>query len=434
MFALLVSVACLALNAFFVAAEFAIVKVRITQLRPRVRRGERSALAAEAVLSQLDRYLSVTQVGITVASLGLGWIGEPAMERLGDRVAIALTGEALGAGGHVAVDVVGLGTLTFLHVLVGELVPKAIAIRHSESTALTTALPLRLASAAFWPVLWVLERAQRAVLHLLRVDPEMTEGSLSEEEIVGILAANASRGSAAQDKQRTIERVLRFAARPVRQIMVPRVDVVALPIDCPGERAYELLKQHEFSRVLLYGSSIDEVCGYLYAKDFFFDDSARQRSSLRGLERQTLFVPEGRDGLSLLREMQRSRSPLAVIVDEYGGTSGIVTIEDLVEEVFGDIRDELDAEPEKIVRVSGPSATWEVDARATVDELRDAGVPIDAFGPGEPVGRIVIDRLGHLPRTGDVVALAEGVLAEVIATTRRRIRRLRVRAEIAPSG
>src|SRR5688572_1150563 len=128
MLALLVSVACLALNAFFVAAEFAIVKVRITQLRPRVRRGERRALAAEAVLSRLDRYLSVTQVGITIASLGLGWVGEPAMERAGDHVAVLLTGAPLGRLGHVAVAAAGLSLLTFLHVLVGELVPKAIAI------------------------------------------------------------------------------------------------------------------------------------------------------------------------------------------------------------------------------------------------------------------------------------------------------------------
>ncbi len=434
MLALFGSILCLALNAFFVAAEFAIVKVRLTQLRRRIRRKERKALAAELVLSKLDRYLSVTQVGITIASLGLGWIGEPALEHLGDQVALAVIGRELGSAGHVAVDVIGLAMLTFLHVLVGELVPKAIAIRHSESTTLATALPLRFAGIVFWPVLWVLEHAQGAILRLLRVDPSMTEGSLSEEEIVGILAANVSRGDPrAEDRQRTIERILRFASRPVRQIMVPRVDVFALPIDCPAERAYEEMKRHAFSRVVVYGTSIDDVLGYVYAKDVFFDEHARSRPDLRGLERHALFVPETRDGLDVLRDMQQRQTPFAVVVDEYGGTSGVVTMEDLVEEVFGDIRDELDEESDRIVRLKGTVPAWEVDARTTVDELRDAGIPIEELGPGEPVGKVVIERLGHLPRIGDVARLTDNVLAEVVATSQRRIERLVVRTTPSPA-
>lgn len=432
MLALVVSLICLAANAFFVAAEFAIVKVRHTQIEPRARRGERRAIAAASVLAQLDRYLSVTQVGITIASLGLGWVAEPAIEALGDRVAIAVTGAALGRVGHVVVDVLGLGTLTFLHVLVGELVPKAIAIRHSESTALTTAVPLRAANLFFSPVLWVLERAQHAVLRALDVDPEMTEGSLSEEEIVGILGAHAAEDAVAEDKQKTVARVLRFASRPVRQIMVPRVDVVALPVETHGRRAFELLKKHEYSRVLLHGATLDEVVGYLYAKDFLFEDDARDRRDLRGLERQALFVPEQRECLGVLREMQRTGTPLAVVVDEYGGTSGMVTAEDLVEEVLGEIRDESDAEAEKIVRLDDEASAWDVDARATVDELRDAGIPLVTAGLGEPIGKLVLERLAHMPRVGDIATFAGGILVEVVGTSRRRIQRLRVRLRPEP--
>ncbi len=433
MVALVVSVVCLAANAFFVAAEFAIVKVRLTQIEPRARRGERRAVAAAAVLAQLDRYLSVTQVGITIASLGLGWVAEPAIEAFGDRVAIAVTGAALGRVGHIVVDVLGLGTLTFLHVLVGELVPKAIAIRHSESTALTTALPLRAVNLVLTPVLWILERAQHAVLRLLDVDPHMTEGSLSEEEIVGILGARAAEDAVAEDKQKTVARVLRFATRPVRQIMVPRVDVVALPIDTSGQGAFALLKKHEYSRVLLHAASLDEVVGYLYAKDFLFDEDARSREDLRGLERQALFVPEQRECLAVFREMQRTGIPLAVVIDEYGGTSGMVTAEDLVEEVLGEIHDESDAEPEKIVRLDEATPAWDVDARATVDELRDAGIPLVTAGIGEPIGKLVLDHLAHMPRVGDVATFAEGILVEVVATSRRRIQRLRVRLRPEPA-
>src|SRR5262249_50299142 len=158
-----------------------------------------------------------------------------------------------------------------------------------------------------------------------------------------------ARVPAVADRQRTLERVLRFAGRPVRHIMVPRVDVFALPVDCPGEEVYRQLEANQFSRIPLYTGSIDDVVGDLYAKDLLFDEHARERPNLRGLERHILFVPEVRDGLGVVREMQRMRVPIAVVVDEYGGTSGIVTLEDLVEEVFGDIRDELDVEPQKIV-------------------------------------------------------------------------------------
>jgi len=434
-YALFASVICLALNAFFVAAEFALVKVRITQLDREIRRGDRRAKAAKAVLQRLDRYLSVTQFGITVASLGLGWIGEPAVAALADHIAVAVRGAPLGPGAHIAVDVVGLGILTFFHLLIGELVPKFVAIQHPVATALVSALPLRIVNTVFRPLLWVLEKSQRAVLRVLQIDPDKaSEGTLSEDELIGILAAAATRDSRSEDKRRTVERILRFAGRPVRQVMVPRVDVLALPIDTSGEQAYEVLRKHQFSRVLLYRDSLDEVAGYLYAKDFLLDPHARTRPTLHGLERRVLFFPEVRDGLSALRDMQREQTPFAVVIDEYGGTSGIVTMEDLVEEIVGEIRDELDVEPARVAPIPGEANAWEVDGNATVEDLRDFGVPVAEEWTGEPIGRVVLEQLGHLPHTGDVVRLAEGVIAEVIATNRRRIQRLRVRAVPEPAS
>lgn len=429
-YALIASVLCLGLNAFFVAAEFALVKVRITQLDRLVRRGDRRAKAAKAVLERLDRYLSVTQFGITVASLGLGWMAEPAIAVLADRVAMAVRGAPLGSGAHIVVDVIGLGIITFLHLLIGELVPKFVAIQHPVATSLFSALPLQIVNTVFRPVLWFLEKSQRAVLRMLGIDPDKaSEGTLSEDEIIGILAAAATRDSRSEDKRRTIERILRFADRPVRQVMVPRVDVAALPIHATGEEAYELLRRHQYSRVLVYRASLDEVAGYLYAKDFMLDPRARERKELHGLERRVLFFPEVRDGLSALRDMQREQTPFAVVIDEYGGTSGIVTMEDLVEEIVGEIRDELDVEPARVAPIPGEASAWEVDGNATVDDLRDVGVILGEEWTGEPIGSVVLQQLGHLPHVGDVVHLAEGVVAEVIATNRRRIQRLRVRVE-----
>jgi len=427
--ALLASVLLLALNAFFVAAEFALVKVRITQLDRAARRGNKRALAAQQILGRLDRYLSVTQFGITVASLGLGWLGEPAIARTAESLLVTLTGHSLGGVGRAFVDVGALGLLTFLHLLLGELVPKFVAIQRAESTVLNTAIPLRAVNATFAPVLWVLEKAQRGVIRLIGLDPDVVnEGTLSEEELIGILAASAARSEKAKDKGRIVERILRLAHRPVRQMMVPRVDIVWLPIDAGVSEALSTLKTHQFSRIPLADGSLDQIVGYLYAKDLLLDDDLAARTTIRGLERPVIFVPEEKDGLSVLRDLQARAIPIAIVIDEYGGTSGLVTVEDLVEEVVGEIRDELDVEPARVVRVDGE---WEVDARATVDELREAGVPIEEEEAelGEPVGTIVYARLGRLPRVGDTVPLARGVVAEIAATSRRRIDRLRVRVE-----
>lgn len=429
MIALLASVLLLALNAFFVAAEFALVKVRITQLDRAARRGNKRALAAQEILGRLDRYLSVTQFGITVASLGLGWLGEPALSRTAASIFTDLTGRTLGGAGHALVDIGALGLLTFLHLLLGELVPKFVAIQRAESTVLNAALPLRAVNAAFAPLLWVLEKAQRGVLRLIRVDPDVVnEGALSEEELIGILAASAARSERAKDKGRIVERILRLAHRPVRQMMVPRVDIVWLPIDATVSDALSTLKSHQFSRIPLADGTLDQIVGYLYAKDLLLADDLSRRTTIRGLERPVIFVPEEKDGLSVLRDLQEQAIPIAIVIDEYGGTSGLVTVEDLVEEVVGEIRDELDVEPARVVRVDGG---WDVDARATMDELREAGVPIDEEDAelGEPVGTVVYSRLGRLPRIGDAVSLARDVVAEVTATSRRRIDRLRVRIE-----
>jgi CBS domain containing-hemolysin-like protein len=426
--ALVISILCLALNAFFVAAEFALVKVHATQIAPRARRGERRAIAAEKVIGRLDRYLSVTQLGITVASLGLGWIAEPAIEHLGDQVWFAFTGKALGATGHVIVDIAGLALLTYLHLLLGELVPKFIAIQHAEKTTLFAALPLRFVNTTLRPLLWVLEKSQNAVLRLFGMRAMPTEGELSEDEILGMLAANAVRFPGARETQQRLERVIRLGRRPVRNVMVPRVDVVTIPVGTTGEEAYAALRRHGFSRYpITQGPSADEVLGYLYAKEFLLDPESRGALNLEQWVRPALFVPESRDAASVIRDMQRDRRPLAVVVDEYGGTSGVVTLEDLVEQVFGEIQDELDAEAPLVVEAGGTRA-WDIDASATMDTLAELGVVIDDDADeGESLAHAVMRRLGHLPRIGETVSLGPGVTAEVKQTSRRRIERVRVR-------
>ncbi len=397
---LLAAAFCILLNGFFVAAEFALVKVRATSLRSRARKGDRKARLAETIVGRLDRYLSVTQFGITLASLGLGWIGEPAMAMLLDRAAFGLTGAVASHAVHVVVDVVAFGLLTFGHVLFGELVPKLIAIQRSEGTALVAAIPLRVIYLSFFPLLWLLERSSRVILRLVGISPDAgsVEGRFSEDEILAILAASAARSPRGKAMGELFERVMRFSQRAARHSMVPRVDVMSLPIQTTGAEAQVFVRAHQFSRILLTnGRSLDDVAGYLYAKDFLLHADARTLPDLAALRRDILFVPEVQSGVDVMREMQRKQTPIAVVVDEYGGTSGIVTMEDLLEEIVGEIRDEFDEEPQKVVKVPGADGTWEVDGRASMEDLRAIGVMVPDDALGESVGAFVVELLGRLP-------------------------------------
>ncbi len=271
MWGLLVAALCIGLNGFFVAAEFAVVKVRATQLRSRARKGDKRAALAESIVARLDRYLSVTQFGITLASLGLGWIGEPSLAALLNSAEVSLTGAPASRPVHVALDVVAFATLTFGHVLFGELVPKLVAIQRTEGTALAAAVPLRFVYATFLPFLWLLERASRVVLRGMGMSPQVggLEGRFSQDEILSILAASAARSPQGKSTAELFERVMRFSQRAARHSMVPRVDVVSLPLQTTGAQARDFVSAHQFSRVVLTnGRSLDDVAGYLYAKDF----------------------------------------------------------------------------------------------------------------------------------------------------------------------
>jgi CBS domain containing-hemolysin-like protein len=424
---LVVAALCVALNGFFVAAEFALVKVRATQLRSRARKGDRKAIVAESIVSRLDRYLSVTQFGITLASLGLGWIGEPAMSAVLQRVVTSRMADPAPRAIRIAVDVTAFAILTFGHVLLGELVPKLVAIQRSEGTALAAAIPLRVIYYSFLPVLWLLERSSGLILRTVGLSSDVAglEGRFSQDEILAILAANAARSPRGRVLSELLERVMRFSGRQARHSMVPRVDVVSLPIQTSGAAGEEFVRTHQYSRVLLTnGRSLDDVAGYLYGKDFLLQSTARSLPDLTTLRRDVLFVPEVQSGVDVLREMQRKQVPIAVVVDEYGGTSGIVTTEDLLEEIVGEIRDEFDQEPQRVVKVSDD--TWEIDGRASMEELRPIGVQVREPELGETVGALVVEMLGRLPRAGDRVDFGQGATAVVTGVSRRRVTRVRI--------
>jgi CBS domain containing-hemolysin-like protein len=415
------------LNGFFVAAEFALVKLRATRGGSRSQApGWREDVVRDAV-ARLDRYLGVTQLGITLCSLGLGWIGEPAVAELGNRVVIAITGQELGGTGRAVVFGVAFAVLTLFHVLFGELVPKLVAIQRSNDAALVTIPLLRAVHLVTLPALWVLDLASRTVLKLIGLPfDDYSEAALSEEEIVGILAANVTRGPRGEQKHELLRRVMRFSSRTAKSTMIPRVDVAALPLATEGDEAIEFVRQQQYSRVLLLkGTSLDDVVGYLYAKDLVFAPGANALPNLESIRRDVLFVPETQELMDVLRSMQRTHTPFAVVVDEYGGTSGIITMEDLLEEIVGQISDELDVEATRIERKGD---VWEVDGRVTLDELSTIGLEPSGEDRSTSLGAVVMARLKRLPRVGDRVEIG-GMSAEVMAIARRRVTRVRVRRD-----
>ncbi len=430
MFGIFLAAVFIALNGFFVAAEFAFVKVSTTLAgTKKMPREDPRIERARAIVARIDRYLSVTQLGITLASLGLGWIGEPALEAVVHSAFFAVLGHEPGRILHYVMVGVAFTLLTFGHVLFGELVPKLIAIQRSEKLAYTSAAPLHLVYIVFKPLLFILEKATHLILRTMGLSADAaSEGTLSEEELVGILAANAARSPQGKDKADLVERVLRFAQRMARHAMVPRVDVFTIPISTNGDEAIRQIRMHQYSRVVLTKDhSVDEVAGYLYAKDFLVDPAATKLKDLTTVRRDILFVPETQGLLDVLRNMQRAQIPIAVVVDEYGGTSGILTMEDLLEEIVGEIRDELDVEVARVSPVPHVENAWDVDARATLEELRAIGVQVEDNEWAETVGTVVLARLGHIPRMGDKVELGPEATAEVTSVSRRRIMRVRVR-------
>ncbi|MBI2389777.1 MAG: HlyC/CorC family transporter [Deltaproteobacteria bacterium] len=423
MLGLLAALALVALNGFFVAAEFALVRVRPARLQRLERKGTPGARSALKIAREIDRYLSVSQIGITLASLALGWIGEPAFAGLFDRVWQRLGGQPLGGTSHGGGAVAAFAAITYLHVLLGEQIPKMLALHRAERAALLLARPLRIAYLVLSPVNFLIEGATKVLLRLFGLRGAVPgEGELSEEELTGIIAATMARGPRAEDKRALLERVVRFASRQARHAMVPRVDIAYLPVSTTPKDAIAYLRQQEYTRIVLTEKNdLDRAVGYLYSKDLLLDPKAATLPDLTALRRQVLYVPEPQSLIDVLRAMQQAQTLFALVVDEYGGTSGLLTMEDLLEEIVGEIRDEADEEEQPRIReVAGEPGSWDVDPLLMLDDLRSIGVEPPDDAAGEALGAWMVAELGRIPRKGDYVRLGP-FDGEIRAIRRRRV-------------
>jgi CBS domain containing-hemolysin-like protein len=422
---LFVALLLVLLNGFFVATEFALVKVRATRLKQLADQGSSAAAIAGDMLRTLDAYLSACQVGITLASLALGWIGEPAFAHLVEPLFAGLGAWAQPLS-HAAAIAIAFFGITVLHIVVGEQAPKILAIWRPEVVTLAVAHPMRLFYRLFYPFVTLLNRATRALLAPLGVNIASLEGARSEEEARMILAESIVGGRDQDVRRRLVQRAFEFAHRRVRQFMVPRADIVSLDVDSSLEENLETARRMGFTRYPLIRGALDEVLGIVHIRDLTAGaDRLQSSEDLLRVAREPLFVPESTPADTLLRQFQARRLHQAIVVDEYGGTSGLVTLEDLLEELIGsEIQDEFDAGEAAPYLALGGGLFAVAGGLALVELAGLLETTLEEEPEAVTVGGYVQNRLGRIGRVGDVVALGEKHALKVLETRQRRVLRV----------
>ena len=413
-----------ALNGFFVAAEFALVKVRPTQLDPLALAGSRMAKLARHQVAHLDAYLSACQLGITIASLALGWVGEPAFSWIMAPLVRMIPGAT-----EALVHSVSLTTafiiISALHIVVGEMAPKSFAIRRPQPTALWIAMPLYIFYWVIFPAIWLLNHAANGLLRLVGLKSAGEEELSHSEEELRILLSSSEMGSQSQLKREILDNVFELSLRNARQVMVPRADVTHLSTSLPITENIAIARRSGHTRFPLCERDLDSVIGLIHIKDLFRTTSPI--TDIASLARPVKFVPETTPLDRLLGRMQAERQHMVAVVDEYGGVSGIVTLENVIEEIVGEIQDEFDTDRPELTR-RGDGLFTLSGSMLVVDLEDELGLELSTRDE-DTIAGVVLSELGRKPRVGDRVVLGPAQL-EVLEVQGNRIRSLGL--ELAP--
>jgi CBS domain containing-hemolysin-like protein len=416
---LLLALAFIIANGMFVAAEFAIIKVRPTQLAELAAAGSARARMARRIQKKLDAYLSATQFGVTLASLALGWIGEPAFEKLIEPHLSIFGAYRVGVAHSVAAAIAFI-IISWLHITFGELGPKYIAVEKTLGTALSIAHFLRGFYVVMFPVIWILNRTSNAVLRILGIRPATTtDVAHSQEELRLILASSEKAGVLSEENREIIEGVFQFSKRTARQIMVPRTDVVVLSTKKSIAENLEIIRTTRHTRYPLCEGTLDQTIGLIHVKDLLLAQLRGPGRPLTELKRDVLFVPENSTVEALLSQFIENKTHMAVVLDEYGGASGIVSLENITEELFGQIQDEFDRERPEIEPLG--NGRYRVRGDYLIEDLADR-LKVDLGEPAEEtIGGYVAARLGREVAPGDRTTLGD-LSIEVLEAERFRVR------------
>jgi CBS domain containing-hemolysin-like protein len=416
-FALVVFVVLLLVNAFFVAAEYAFVRVRGTQLQELIEVGSARARKAMRILLSLDSYISAIQLGVTFAALGIGLVGEPAVARV-----IEPAFEPLAAPVFVSVlsFLIAFTLVTYATVVLAELAPKYLALERALQLALWTAYPLDLFHSLMRPFINVINGSAFGVLRLFGVRPGVEAQVHSAEELRMLVAASTKNGILQESERILVGNALDFAETLVRQVMVPRTEIVAIPDDSTVAGIVQLLRQSPFTRLPVYREDLDHIVGVVHVKDVVGAVPARAVSELM---RKPLYLPETAHLDRALAQFRRERVQLAIVIDEFGGTAGLVTLEDVIEELVGEVQDEFDREAPMLREESG---VYLINGLMTLPDVRDRlGLDLDDE-PYDTVGGMIFGRLGRLAQVGDSVDV-EGYRFTVTAVAGRRVAQVKAK-------
>ncbi|MCB9315965.1 MAG: HlyC/CorC family transporter [Lewinellaceae bacterium] len=398
---ILITIILVLLNGFFVAAEFAIVKVRLSQLQVRA---ETNSLArvAEGVVTHLDSYLAATQLGITLASLGLGWIGEPVVGAIVLKVMALMGMQPDPELAHQISLPIAFATITVLHIVFGELAPKSLAIRFPTNTTLWVAWPLKSFYFIFRPFIWLLNGLANFLLKLIGIEPVPHAEVHSEEELKMIITESAESGAIHASERELIQNVFDFDERLVRQIYTPRTQIVAIDVETSLSDAITLALQESYSRYPIYEDSLDQIVGFVHTKDLLVAAMEKSQKTLRELMRPALFVHINKKVVQLLRQFQKERLQLAIVTSEFGGTVGLVTLEDIIEELVGEIQDEHDQEQPPVVKTGEQS--WRILALTNLERINESLPEHFPLGDDyETLAGLLLKTLDSIPEVGTVV-------------------------------
>jgi magnesium and cobalt exporter, CNNM family len=403
------------LNAFFVAAEYGLVTARRTRIIELQHQGNRHARDVLRITSDPGRFIAAMQLGVTLTSLGIGALGEAALSREFDKW--MATGLAI---------VLAYAILSFFHVVFGELVPKGAALGHAEGTALWVSAPVRAFLTLFGPVIWLLRRSTELILNSFGLEPPGAEREVhSEAELRMLVSRSERQGQIEEDEREMIDKVFVFGDKDVADVMVAKPDVAAVSVDMPPEEALAVVLESPYTRYPVFRESLDDIVGVLHVRDLFraIHDRGIAGLDLEGLLRPAYVVPETKDLASLLQEFRRTNSHFAVVIDEYGAMVGIATLEDLLEEIVGEIEDEFDVPEEPVEQIGEDS--YRIEGRFSIDDFNErfgTDLPDEDF---HTVGGFVFGQLGRAPEPGDDVT-HDGMRFDVLEVEGNRIEQIAV--------
>lgn len=412
------------LNGFFVAAEFAIVKVRSTQLSNLSGLSKNVTAAAKKVTSNLDGYLAATQLGITLASLGLGWVGEEMMTKIILTLFDALNISIPASTAHKIAIPVAFFCITVLHIVFGELAPKSIAIRKPASTTLLVAIPLQIFYIVFRPFIWLLNGLANFLLRMIGIPPAKEQDIHSEEELKLIIAESQEGGAIEETERELIHNVFDFDDRRVKGILTHRKDIIALDAAMPFDALVDKVIMEGYSRYPVYNNSIDELIGVIYTKDLVKGIHEKTVQSVTDILRPVFYIPDSMKIKVLLRNFQLNRQQLAIVTDEFGDTEGLVTMEDVLEQLVGDIQDEHDQEQPIVQQVN--EQTFIVDAHQNIEEINEyLPKPLPASDHYDTLSGLIAYYHGSIPTEGEVLQV-EGYQLTILKMFKRSAERVQV--------